>query len=88
MPALLSLPPSGPNKLRHLVIGPVGIRPQVLGDKYLSQGLDSGGLADVFLEHLLFAIQHHLVERVGQGLATGVRAGFIGTRLDSRLRQL
>ena len=70
MPALLSLPPSGPNKLRHLVIGPVGIRPQVLGDKYLSQGLDSGGLADVFLEHLLFAIQHHLVESVGQGLAT------------------
>ena len=88
MLALLSLPPSGPNKLRHLVIGRVRTRPQVLGDDYLSQGQESGALADLLLEYLLFAIQHHLVERVGQGLATGVRAGLIGTRLDSRLRQL
>jgi len=43
---------------------------------------------DLFLESLLFTIQHHLVESVGQRLAAGVGAGFVGAGFDSCLRQL
>ena len=47
-----------------------------------------GRLADLLLDYLLLTIQHHLVEGVGQRFATGVGAGLIGARLDSRLREL
>src|SRR5205823_1884620 len=46
------------------------------------------GLWNMLLESLLFAIQHHLVEGVGQRLAMGVGAWFISTGLDSGLREL
>jgi hypothetical protein len=45
-------------------------------------------LAHLLLEYLLLAIQHHLVEGVGQRFAAGVGAGAIGARLDSGLREL
>jgi hypothetical protein len=47
-----------------------------------------GHLADLLLDCLLLTIQHHLVEGMGQRFATGVGAGLIGARLDSRLREL
>jgi hypothetical protein len=59
--------------------------------RFGSPGITSGlprALADLFLEPLLFAIQHHFVEGAGKRLAAGVGAGFIGTGLDSGLRKL
>src|SRR5262252_903883 len=44
--------------------------------------------AVLILQCLLFAIQHHLVECVGQRLTASVRTGPIGARLDSGLRKL
>lgn len=47
-----------------------------------------GALADLFLPCLFFAIQHHSVESLRQGLTAGVRAGAICAGLDSGLRKL
>src|SRR3954447_12785256 len=44
-------------------------------------------LAGPFLERLLFPLENHLVEGVGQRLATRVGTGFVGTRFDSGLRE-
>jgi hypothetical protein len=43
------------------------------------------GLADLFFPCLLFTIQHHLVEGMGQGLAGRVRTGSIDAGLNSCL---
>ena len=45
-------------------------------------------LTDLFLERLLFPLEDHLVEGVGQRLATRVRTWLVRARFNSRLRQL
>jgi hypothetical protein len=63
-------------------------RPHCWSKSPLQNQLPMPSLAELFLESLPFAIQHHLVEGVGQRLAAGVGARLIGAGLDSGLRQL
>jgi tetratricopeptide (TPR) repeat protein len=99
----LALAKMGSNAQSACALGDIGLLYAKIGDHaqavqctrmarakppFLRPFRDELGLAELFLESLPFAIQHHLVEGVGQRLAAGVGARFIGAGLDSGLRQL